>query len=52
MIREPKNIDFKTTGRQLSAKEFGLISDWIKLQKKEVRARNLRAVRKMKKRVT
>ena len=33
MIKEPKNIDFFTTGRQPSAKEFGRISEWIKKNK-------------------
>ncbi len=34
MIKETKNIDFMTTGRQPSEKEFLLISEWIKKKKK------------------
>ena len=34
MIKEPKNIDFFTTGRQPSAQEFIRISEWIKKDKK------------------
>ena len=34
MIKEPKNIDFYTTGRQPSAQEFIRISEWIKKDKK------------------
>jgi hypothetical protein len=43
MIKEAKNIDFTTTGRQPSKEDFALISDWIKkdkqrkmLQKKKI----------------
>jgi len=35
MIKEAKNIDFMTTGRQPSEKDFLRISDWIKKQKKK-----------------
>lgn len=34
MIKEAKNIDFYTTGRQPSAEDFERISEWIR-QKKE-----------------
>jgi hypothetical protein len=34
MIKEPKNIDFYTTGRQPSEKDFIRISEWIKKNKK------------------
>ena len=30
MIKEPKNIDFFTTGRQPSEQDFMRISEWIK----------------------
>ena len=30
MIKEEKNIDFYTTGRQPSEQEFAKISEWIK----------------------
>jgi hypothetical protein len=32
MVREPKNIDFRTTGRHLSEEEFVKISEWINKQ--------------------
>lgn len=34
MIKEPKDIDFHTSGRQLSNEEFALISQWIAIDKK------------------
>lgn len=34
MIKEPKNIDFYTTGRQPSEQDFIRISEWIKKNKK------------------
>jgi Zn-dependent M16 (insulinase) family peptidase len=34
MIKEPKNIDFYTTGKQPSEKDFTRISEWIKKDKK------------------
>ena len=33
MVKEPKNIDFYTTGRQPSEQEFIRISEWIKKDK-------------------
>ena len=33
MIKEDKNIDFYTTGRQPSEQEFAKISEWIKKDK-------------------
>lgn len=33
MIKEEKNIDFYTTGRQLSEQEFARISKWIRKDK-------------------
>lgn len=33
MIKEPKNIDFYTTGKQPSVQDFLRISEWIKLRK-------------------
>ncbi len=39
MIKEPKNIDFYTTGRQPSAQEFSRISEWIKKDKKRKETR-------------
>lgn len=37
MVKEPKNIDFTTTGRQPSAEEFALISEWIKAKKEKAK---------------
>jgi hypothetical protein len=39
MIKEAKNVDFLTTGRQPSEQDFARISEWIKRdkQKKAVR---------------
>jgi len=34
MIKEPKNIDFPTTGKQPTDKDFTRISEWIKKDKK------------------
>ena len=39
MIKEPKNIDFYTTGRQPSAQEFIRISEGIKKDKKSKETR-------------
>lgn len=35
MIKEPKTIDFCTSGRQLSNEDFVLISQWIATDKKK-----------------
>lgn len=40
MIKEPKNVDFYTTGRELSEQEFARISACIKRDKKKQAARN------------
>lgn len=39
MIKEPKNVDFYTTGRQPSEEEFARISEWIKKNKQKQAAR-------------
>ncbi|OLY93696.1 hypothetical protein SAMN05444008_11487 [Cnuella takakiae] len=39
MIKEAKNVDFITTGRQLTEQDFALISDWIKIDKQKKVAR-------------
>jgi hypothetical protein len=39
MIIEEKNIDFYTTGRQLSEQEFAKISEWIKRDKQRKKLR-------------
>jgi hypothetical protein len=43
MIKEPKNIDFATTGKQPSEKEFALVSEWIKKRKDLQKARRSHA---------
>jgi hypothetical protein len=48
MVKEPKNIDFYTTGRQPSEKEFAMISEWIKERKAQMHSRKLRSGRKKK----
>lgn len=35
MIKEAKNIDFLTTGRQPSEQDFARISEWIKRDKQK-----------------
>ena len=33
MVKEPKNIDFVTSGRQPSRQDFARISEWIRKKK-------------------
>jgi len=33
MIKEPKDVDFYTTGRQPSEEDFARVSEWIKQDK-------------------
>ncbi len=35
MIKEDKNVDFYTTGRQPSEQDFARISEWIKSDKQK-----------------
>jgi hypothetical protein len=35
MIKEPKYVDFYTTGRQPSKQDFARISEWIKKDKQK-----------------
>jgi hypothetical protein len=49
MVKEPKNIDFYTTGRQPSDKGFALISEWIKKRKQQTKKRSLRSSKKKQK---
>lgn len=45
MIKEAKNVDFYTTGRQLSDQDFALISEWIRKDKqKQTRKNNKKVV--------
>ncbi|MBO9562326.1 MAG: hypothetical protein J7621_06100 [Niastella sp.] len=39
MVKEPKNIDFVTTGKQPTEQEFALVSEWIKKKKEQDKAR-------------
>ena len=41
MIKEPKNIDFYTTGRQPSEQDFIRISEWIKKNKQRKSTRKV-----------
>jgi Zn-dependent M16 (insulinase) family peptidase len=43
MIKEPKNIDFYTTGRQPSEHDFAQISDWIRKNKQKQATRKLKS---------
>lgn len=49
MIKEPKNIDFYTTGRQPSEQDFKRISEWIKKdkQRKSTQTEKKRLTKKM-----
>lgn len=38
MIKEDKNVDFYTTGRQPSENDFALISEWIKKNKAKTKS--------------
>jgi hypothetical protein len=46
MIKEAKNIDFYTTGRQPSDLDFEHISEWIRKKKKLSKAKKIIAKRK------
>ena len=39
MIKEAKDIDFYTTGRQPSEQDFARISEWIKKEKQKQKLR-------------
>jgi hypothetical protein len=39
MIKEAKNVDFFTTGRQPTEQDFARISEWIKRDKQKSTAR-------------
>jgi Zn-dependent M16 (insulinase) family peptidase len=45
MIKEPKNIDFYTTGRQPSKEDFKRISEWI-LKRKEKQKHSKKSIKK------
>jgi hypothetical protein len=46
MVKEAKNIDFYTTGRQPSDQDFERISEWIRKKKKMIKAKSAAAKRK------
>lgn len=46
MVKEDKNIDFYTTGRQPSEQEFAKISEWIKKDKAKKGLYKIRTSRK------
>jgi hypothetical protein len=46
MIKEEKNIDFYTTGRQPCEQEFARISEWIKKDKAKKGLHKSRTLRK------
>ena len=46
MIKEEKNIDFYTTGRQPSEQEFARISEWIKKDKAKKDLQKTRTLQK------
>lgn len=45
MVKEPKNIDFYTTGRQPSNEDFDKVSEWIKKQKQAAKTRKKQAAK-------
>ncbi len=49
MIKEPKNIDFHTSGRQLSNEDFALISQWIATDKKKQSGKTMKDLQKRQK---
>ena len=46
MIKEAKNIDFYTTGRQPSDQDFDRISEWIRKKKKQTKVKRVSTTRK------
>ena len=45
MIKQPKNIDFYTTGRQPTKDDFKRISEWI-LKRKEKQKHSKKSIKK------
>jgi len=48
MIKEPKEVDFRTTGRQPSEQDFARISEWIKQNKQRAKRRPTRSTSEQK----
>jgi hypothetical protein len=46
MVKEAKNIDFYTTGRQPSEQDFERISEWIRKKKKSAKSKRIATRRK------
>ena len=46
MVKEAKNIDFSTTGRQPSDQDFQRISEWIRKRKKLTKTKKATARQK------
>lgn len=46
MIKEAKNIDFYTTGRQPSEQDFARISEWIRTDKEKHNLHKRKTLRK------
>ena len=46
MVKEAKNIDFYTTGRQPSDQDFERISEWIRKKKKLIKVKKAASRRK------
>jgi hypothetical protein len=51
MIKEPKGVDFHTSGRQLSSEDFALISQWIAADKQKQSKSNTKRLPKKQKTV-
>ena len=49
MVKEPRNVDFFTAGRELSEQDFARISEWIKQDKQKQESRKPRATTAAKK---
>ena len=43
MVKEPRNVDFFTTGREPSEQDFARISEWIKKDKQKQEPRKPKA---------
>lgn len=49
MVKEPRNVDFFTTGREPSEQDFARISEWIKQDEQKQAARKPKATTAAKK---
>ncbi len=46
MVREAKNVDFYTTGKQPTSEDFAKISEWIKKNKESLKRKKKVSARK------